>query len=80
MAVTYWHWNIHRTNASKLEAMLNAHADKGYELHHIRGIGGTGNEHLLVVFKRAFKTASDRDRYRADHDQRHTAVVAQPTA
>lgn len=62
----YSHWNVHRTNAAHLASMLNSHADSGYEVYQIRGIGNQQrNDHLLVVFVRHFASAAERDAYRS---------------
>lgn len=71
----YWHWNVHRSSADNLEHILNDHADKGYELHHVRSVGAHGREHLLVVFRRPFTSPIELAEYRDGRARAKTGPV-----
>jgi hypothetical protein len=72
-------FNVHRTNADKLERLLNEHAERGWSLHHIRGVGNPGAAHLAVLFVREFADVAERDRYLAERQARK-AARQQPVA
>jgi hypothetical protein len=55
-------YNVHQAPADDLEALLNTHAAKGWELHHQRSIGNRGN--LQVIFRREFDSAEAFEAYR----------------
>ena len=76
-------WNVHRTNAANLEGLLNAHALKGYELHHIRGVNFSRGDHLVVIFVKDvspedFATAMQQKAERAT--QRRAVETPTPAA
>lgn len=58
----FFHYNVHQCkNVPRVvEALLNKHADKGYEPYYTRNLGND----LMVFFRRPFKTADERDAYR----------------
>lgn len=65
--MTFYH--THRATADTLEELLNRHAEKQWELHHVRGIGH-GAQHLLVLFRRDFTNAAQYAQYLHDRDAR----------
>jgi hypothetical protein len=71
MTAMFKFYNVHRTNANKLQDLLNAHAERGWEIHHIRNVGSTAAEHLMVIFVRAFESIDEQDRYLANRAARH---------
>lgn len=73
-------WNVHRTNADRLEQLLNDHAKRGYDVHHIRSIGNNEKGHLLVVFSASFVTRLERDQFLAAREERRQARVAAAAA
>jgi hypothetical protein len=74
MTAMFKFYNVHRTNANRLQALLNDHAERGWEIHHIRNVGSTAAEHLMVIFVRTFGSMDDRDGYLADRAARHAAA------
>lgn len=59
-------FNVHRTNTAHIEGLLNSHASRGWEVHHVRGIGFGKGDHLLVLFRREFATVEAFDEYKRE--------------
>lgn len=57
------YFNVHRTDGNKLQGLLNAHTLRGWDVHHIRGLGNDSKGHLMVVFVREFDSERGLDSY-----------------
>lgn len=63
-------FNVHRTSIGNLEQLLNDHTERGWSLHHVRGVGNDAKAHLSVLFVREFKDTDDRDMYLRERERR----------
>lgn len=73
-------YNVHRVSNDNLEAVINGHVAKGYELHNCRGIGNASNSigFSLVIFVRVFENRTQWEVYREAQLAKRTRREPEP--
>lgn len=71
-------FNQHEVPNDKLVKVLNAHMERGWDLHHIHTSGDGKRRRILFV--REFANTDERDAYLEQRRQRHATQSAQASA